>query len=376
MRTKSQDLTHLFGFLIAVVFVTIATHLNARPVNPVVKTQKEQQSIFDFISHSDIIEMTLTTDLQRLLKDNRNSDYQEATLSFEDSEGNTIVSKIKVRQRGKYRRRICDFPPLKLDFSKKALKKAGLNPQFDDMKLVTHCLDTKSASKETVLKEFLAYQLYNEISEDSYRVQLIKITYIDSQSNKKIKNRYGFLIEDVDELAARMNGEECEMMNLPQEELNANSENTVAVFQYMIGNEDWNISMLRNVKLIKNTNSQKAKVVPYDFDFSGFVDAPYAIPNPDVKLVSVKDRAFLGRRVGEESMKRTLAIFQNKEEVLINKVKNFKYLKKSTRKELVRYLASFYDILEKHHYKEVEMRWTNAAPVFEESFTSPKPLLN
>ena len=165
--------------------------------------------------------------------------------------------------------RVCDFAPLKLNFSKKDLVKAGLK-EFDKLKLVTHCMDDKSISKEAVMREYLAYKLYNELSNVSLRVQLVKITYVDVNTGEKIKNRYGFLIEDIDELAARNNAEVYERMNVQDNQLIATAENNHSFFQYMIGNADWDLKMLRNVKLLQDKRNGKITVVPFDFDFLWF----------------------------------------------------------------------------------------------------------
>ncbi|MBK9492182.1 MAG: hypothetical protein IPO07_27855 [Haliscomenobacter sp.] len=58
--------------------------------------------------------------------------------------------------------------------------------------MVTHCIENKTIGNEQLLKEFLTYRLYNLLTDKSYRVQLIQITYVDSNGKDKEK-RYGFL---------------------------------------------------------------------------------------------------------------------------------------------------------------------------------------
>ena len=48
--------------------------------------------------------------------------YQPATLAFVGADGAESEWEIKIRTRGKYRRRICDQPPIKLNFDKKELE--------------------------------------------------------------------------------------------------------------------------------------------------------------------------------------------------------------------------------------------------------------
>ena len=52
--------------------------------------------------------------------------------------------------------------------------------------------------------------------------------------------------------------------------------------------------------------------VPYDFDQSGFVDAPYANPNPRFKIRSVKQRVYRGRCGNNSQIPDTLQQFQDK----------------------------------------------------------------
>ena len=47
-----------------------------------------------------------------------------------------------------------------------------------------------------------------------------------------------------------------------------------SVFQYMIGNFDWHITRLHNVKMF--SDEENHFMLPYDFDYSGFVNAHYA----------------------------------------------------------------------------------------------------
>ena len=54
----------------------------------------------------------------------------------------------------------------------------------------------------------------------------------------------------------------------------------LCLFEYMISNTDWNVSLLHNIKLIRKKDTKEIIVVPYDFDYSGLVNADYAVPNP------------------------------------------------------------------------------------------------
>lgn len=298
-----------------------------------------QQSLFDTFEDTDLIKVTLKTNFDQLINDKSNEEYQPATFEYEDAEGNNVVYEIKVKQRGKYRRRICEMPPLKLDFDKDELRANGLSKQ-DEMKLVTHCIDDPS-SKETIVKEYLAYKLYNQLTPYSLRVQLVKITYEDTTNKNKIK-QFGFLIEDIDELADRLDGKEIEPVNIDKKLLHARQEALAACFNYMIGNADWDTPTLRNVKLIDTQDSLGVLVIPYDFDFAGIVNAPYAVPNGNLGLTSIKQRAFMGLHEEAALLAPIKRFFDAKQEELYETIKACKHLSRIAKSDMIEYLDTFY----------------------------------
>jgi len=133
-------------------------------------------SIFDLMSHTEVLDLTIETNWRAFDGNRRSSTEYPATIHFKDQYGQPSNWLLKVRLRGNFRRMECaDIPPLKLNFKKKALVAAGL-AKFDDYKLVTHCITDKAAARALVLKEYLAYKLYNSLTENSFRVQLLNIT--------------------------------------------------------------------------------------------------------------------------------------------------------------------------------------------------------
>jgi hypothetical protein len=300
-------------------------------------------SIFNRIYQQSIAEITITTDLDSVML-NRNEDkYIPATFSMKEGK-NDLKFDMKVKARGKFRRRLCDFPPLKLKFSKKDLNAAGLS-SFNKLKLVTHCLDDKEISRELVMREFLSYELYQELNENSYKVKLAKLTYIDKKSGKKTR-RWGFIIEPTDELAYRLNGEEVELMGQSPDNFNTTSEKILSTFQYMIGNEDWSLDMNRNIKLIKDNNTGKLTPVPYDFDFSGLVNAPYALPKSDFQMTNIRERIYLGHAQNNDELYSTFSYFRTKRDDLIKKVYKFSHLSEPSKVDIVNYIKSFYELIE------------------------------
>ena len=250
------------------------------------------QTLFNELQREGVLRVELELSLATLESHVRTDEEQPAVFRFTDKQGRLQEWNAEVNVRGRFRRRACEFPPVKIDFSKKELKARGLQP-FDDLKLVTHCQEG-AEGEEAVLREYLAYQLYGKLTVQNFRAQLVEVTYIDADSDARF-TKYGILLEDTDELAARLNSEECEdCYGLSASRINSESYFTHAMFQYMIGNADWSLEMGRNLKIMKPADSSEYWITPYDFDFSGLVDARYAVPNQDVGQEFIGQRVYMG----------------------------------------------------------------------------------
>lgn len=302
----------------------------------------DSNSLMDQLTTADVIEAKLIVSLDSIESHRKSDEYFPAQIEFENVMGGVFRYEVKVKTRGKFRRRTCDMPPLKIDFSKQDLESAGLLP-YDDLKLVTHCLEDAAYADKLVLKEYLAYKLYNLLTPYSYRVQLLHITYQDVYDPDRKLRRWAFVMESDDELADRIGGIECKnCMGQPEDRFDPTHEKILALFEFMIGNTDWSFKMNRNVKFFEMPN-QKLLPVPYDFDFSGFVKAPYAKLNQDVGQTSLDHRVFMGHAQDARQMYSTLALFKTKRQQFNQTILNFNYLPEEDAWELVQYLDTFYE---------------------------------
>lgn len=335
MKNRMQYIlkTNLLVLFAGVNMLFLSTTIHAQ------KTGKT--SLFDVMSYTEILNLTIETEVDSLIENRRSAAEYPSILSFEDKDEQTQNFDIKISLRGNFRRMRCSgIPPLKLNFKKKALTAAGL-AKFDDFKLVTYCIDDNNDAKALLLKEFLAYKLYNGITDESFRVQLLNITFKDSQTGRKTK-QWGFIIEDTAELRNRLGAKKVSVTrNVDFEKFNQDKIRQVALFQYLIGNSDWDLIVSRNVKYINKDGQYLA--IPYDFDFSGLVSAPYAIANPNFNLASVQDRVYLGFAEDMNNLNATVTQFNEKQADLIQIVEDFKLLKWSARKEIKVYLNSYFE---------------------------------
>ncbi len=127
--------------------------------------------------------------------------------------------------------------------------------------------------EQYLLMEYLVYQMYNQISDHSFRTRLLKITYTDSAQKYEPVEKYGFLIEDEDMMAERLGGE-INPLRLHPDATNQSETGPMAIFQYMIGNTDWSIPNQHNVKMLQGASTRPI-AIPYDFDWSGFIAPGY-----------------------------------------------------------------------------------------------------
>lgn len=344
MNTNFKLTTILLAFILA-LNIPLVAHTSVeiqKGENSVFsENTSNKQSIFESLQHEEVLNIDIEVDLEALINGEGKKKYQKAQLRYEDAQGEELTWNIEMRQRGKSRRRLCDFPPLKIRFNKVDLAAKNLT-SFHTLKLVTHCLDDAMVSKENLLKEYLAYKLFNELTDKSLEVQLVKITYRDLNKNGKKLKRWGFIIQNHNELADELVAEDCDCLNVDAAYLNRQQESLVAVFQYMIGNQDWDVRMARNVKTIRPKNGGAIILVPYDYDFSGFVDAPYAVPNPDLGILSIKERVYMGAKDNEMMIRLALEKTLLKKEALYAVIKDCKMLNSDVRWELTTYLDTFF----------------------------------
>ncbi|MDX1667031.1 MAG: hypothetical protein R3350_07375, partial [Saprospiraceae bacterium] len=129
--------------------------------------EKPKDSFFDLLLQEEVETIELSADFTTMISLRKEEEYYDGFFTFEDSQGKERVWDARVRLRGKFRRMACVFPPLRVDLDKDQLEDAGLK-RHDDLKIVTHCLEGKDG-RENIFREYLVYQMYQEISEVSFR---------------------------------------------------------------------------------------------------------------------------------------------------------------------------------------------------------------
>jgi len=302
-------------------------------------------TIFQKIYRDSFFEVVLETNFDSLIKNKKVSNKKyPGTILFKNKDGEKFKTKVKIEPRGRSRRKVCSMPPLKIDFPKKALKAMGLFPGCDKLKLVTNCNNTED-SDQVLMKEFWIYNLYNHITPESFKVFSVKITYVNSNDPTDRIERFAFFIENNDELALRLNGEAITQFGTQPSWITPRSYHNTLLFNYMVGNLDWDILVGRNVKFIKTTTSDKVTLVPYDFDYAGLVKAPHARLNPDFNQRNIEQRFACGKFSDKAALDQTVKEFLSHKENGFQCFKDCPILDKKVKKKMNRYLGSFYQVL-------------------------------
>jgi hypothetical protein len=231
-----------------------------------------------FSTHEPLV-MTLRTDIDWLRRERNDTIEIEGAVTFIDLDGTETTRPVDVRVRGNFRLDPdnCNFPPLRLDFPRSQMDGTVFEGE-NQLKLVTPCHDSRDDYQRYVYDEYLAYRVHNLITPYGLRPRLVEITYEDVTGEYDTRTKIGFLLESNERMAERNRATyEENIPLLPPWDADARESVTAAVFLYMIGMLDWSAVEFHNVVPIR-TEDGRYIPVPYDFDFTGVVDARYAGP--------------------------------------------------------------------------------------------------
>ena len=282
---------------------------------------------------SDPLPITLRTDIEWLVDERDDSLEVEGTVAFTSPVGVRVTLPVQVRARGEFRRdkRNCNFPPLRLDFPRDETSGTDFEGE-NQLKLVTPCHDDRDDYQRYVYDEYLAYRVLNTLTPYSFRVRLVEITYEDIEGDYETRTKIGFLIESDERMAERNRATYVEAEGMRPRYADGDHAVVIDLFNYMIGNLDWSTEIFHNAVLIR-TEDARYLPIPYDFDFSGVVNARYATEPVELadQVRSVRERLyrgfcrpelqfetvaplFLSRRQAIEELYRTFALYSDPEE--------------------------------------------------------------
>jgi hypothetical protein len=230
------------------------------------------------------------------LASNRSETPRPATMTVD---GVTYPITLTTRGITRKSRDICEFPPLRVELTRPAPSGSLFDHQHH-LKLVTHC-KREAGFQQKLLLEYSAYRLYNLMTPHSFRARLANIDYLDDGGRPYI-SRIGFFLEEFSDVAKR-NGMTAAHMPyaISASLLDPTAAARFAVFEYMISNYDWSMragpqgtECCHNSRLLNPGAGTPLITVPYDFDYSGLVDAPYSVPPEGIPINSVRERTYRG----------------------------------------------------------------------------------
>ena len=305
-------------------------------------THAPAQTVTPLFASDDPIAVTLTGPMSNLQRD-RSEKPRSATVAV-----GTEQLAATLTPRGITRRKdeTCQFPPLRVGFQPRPA--AGLFAGQGRLKLVTHCRSAENF-QQYVLLEYAAYRLLNLISPASLRVRLAQVDY-RAPDGKPFVQRTGFFIEDWDD-AARRSGHQRSRVGdaIYPNQLNRAGAARAALFSYMIGNLDWSMragprgeGCCHNFRLFSSASVAGHIPVPYDFDYSGFVDAPYAVPPEQLGVESVRDRQYRGYCFHDAETLAAAAEFRAKRPEMLTLLASVPGLSDGSKRKAGAYLESFF----------------------------------
>jgi len=249
-------------------------------------------------------ELTLTTNVKQINADVGDpGPWRTARVSY-TSGGESRTHGARLRTRGRSRLKICDrFPPLWVDFFKEDVKGTELQ-RVDRFKLVSPCKYAPDYERY-VIAEYNIYRIHELFTPISHRTRLIKLTVKDSASGKEVFSKYAFALEDVDEVAERLNGKKLAVTGLYATDLEPRQTALMGILAYMVGNTDFSFSARHNLEFI-NTKGAIYPII-FDYDQAGVINTPYATPDPSLGIQRVTDRVYRGLCVPTDTLRKVLA---------------------------------------------------------------------
>jgi hypothetical protein len=304
------------------------------------------------------LDISLKISINNIKDSKKDSIYLSHKLYYRQSPGPYDSLTVDLKGRGNFRFRECYFPPLWIKI-KSSDAKGTVFRGNKKLKLVLPCY-TKESGNILILKEFLCYKLYEEISPYSFQVRLanIELTEERRRGDKSFKLK-GILIEDLKKAASRLQAKPMTNVKMNPAVLNDTSLLRFELFQFMISNTDWSALFQHNTKLI-SLGSNKYVHLIYDFDMSGLVNAPYAVISEingeklDVK--SVTERYYRGYCHAGGVMEFVRQEFISREEKLMAVPDQLKgELSDKEIRGIKAYLKEFFVILKNDRYFQADI---------------------
>ncbi|HEX4849703.1 MAG TPA: hypothetical protein VFV08_02800 [Puia sp.] len=290
----------------------------------------------------------LTLSMKEIKKTKEDSIYIGHIMYYKDSSGNSDSIKVGLKGRGNFRLNTCYFVPLSIKIGKKDAKGTPFEGN-KKLKLVLPCQNQK-VKDILIVREFVCYKIYEEVTNYAFRSRLVNldITELRGSKTRNFQTK-GILVEDIDKIAKRFDAKPLKDMKITPSSFQDTASLRFDMFQLMISNTDWSKSLQHNTKVIYHQPYYIA--IPYDFDMSGLVDAPYStvsvVNGEQLPITSVRERYYRGDCRGKEITEFVRKEFIAKKEKYLSIPDQFKNeLPEKEIRDMKDFLKYFFDILE------------------------------
>lgn len=294
--------------------------------------------------------VTVHAPWQRFLRDGDSDERYPAVLEYRAADGLAHRLPVTVERRGVTRRALCRVPPIRIRFDRSATQGTLFEGQRS-LKLVTHCSSSRRWEQYYVL-EMLAYRIYNLVTERSFRVRALAMTYADDERGRADANRFAFLIEHARDVADRNRMERIRSGRIRPGDYSADGIVRFMLFQYLIGNTDWSVwtaaeeeRCCHNMRVIGIPGTGRLYPVPYDFDSAGLVNASYAAPHESLPIRNVSERLYRGFCLHNSSLDALRLEYMALEDDILALIENEPLLTSRNRSRALRYVREFFEIL-------------------------------
>jgi hypothetical protein len=304
------------------------------------------------------LSLTLISDFRTIRKTRSKDIHIPAQMTCHVTDSVQVTHPVRLKARGIYRKENCSIPPLWLNIRYSGIEAEEL-AGVRRMKMVTCCRSGDQYS-DYLLREYLVYKIYNLVTPHSYRVRLIHLKMVDTGRDNRESYGWAFLVEPDEMLASRLGALETKNDQLAMRTVDPGGMDMLAMFQYMIGNPDYSVTGRHNLRIFDLQTSDPSDLipVPYDFDFTGFVNAHYATPNENLKIHSVRERYFVGPCRDKQDYEAAIGALEAVRDEIESTIWAFDYLDEENRFDMIGFIESFFNTARNERFIDREISVT------------------
>jgi hypothetical protein len=329
-----NSLRHFFSLVALCGFVTANVHADELPL----------------FAADEVIDIVFEAPMTTIIRNAEKRPEVEGVMRYTEDDGRVVTLNLKMTTRGKSRLEYCRFPPLKINL-KKGETDGTLFTGQNKLKVVTRCREG-DAFERYLLQEFSIYGAFNVLTDRSFRVRMLNVTYRDTSGKRKDETHSSYFIETDKEVAARYGMEQRDIDKIQFSKLDPAHTSKLSLFQYLIGNTDWSMvagpagaGCCHNNKLIVTPGSENGWILlPYDFDQSGLINTRYSEPSEMLGIRSVRQRVFRGRCSNIDQLDDAIALFNERRGAIEAELLPAA-LEDKPRKTAAKYIDDFYEII-------------------------------